>query len=218
MVAFVMYVATFLGWAAQPTWASTDSISVAAPATLTAGEFLTVEWTYTTEDEVRAEGTTGDLYPFEIDLRTCGDKGVACENGSCGSATTHDLCEDSGAAGTGVCMDSDGSVNVSLPAATSAGDYVLRVTYKGPSSSGATSSTESGESSGISACSTPFTIMEPEVAVGTPVLAATAPEEELFPGQAFTAKWAYDNGKGSGEGLFDVNLYSCADGACAKGR
>lgn len=180
-----------------------DDISVATPTTLAAGEEFSVEWTYTTEDEV--SGTTGDLNPFDIDLRAC--DGGACENGQCGSVYRA-LCEREGG-----CLDSDGSYDVTLPPDTVAGDYVVRVTFVGESGESAMSSTQE-----IAACSRLFSVEEPEVPLGTPVLEATTPNGDLSPGEAFTAKWVYDNGEGEGDGSFEVNLYSCADEACSDGR
>lgn len=180
-----------------------DDISVATPTTLTAGTQFSAEWTYSTEDEV--SGTTGDLNPFEIELRSCGD--VGCQDGDCGNVYSA-LCEREGG-----CLDSDGSYNVTLPTDAVAGDYVIRVTFVGHSGESAMSSTEE-----IAACSRVFSVEEPEVPLGTPVLEATTPEGNLYPGAAFTAEWAYDNGEGEGDGTFEVDLYSCAGGACSDAR
>lgn len=219
-VMFSVGIMTF--WALQlgaPAVAAADSISVVAPPALSAGDEFTVEWTYATDDPVRSERTTGDLYPFEINVRTCGEDGRGCKNGGCGVATTHNLCKDKGTAGMGVCMDSDGSVDVKMPSDTPAGDYVLRVTYRGPTVS-SYSSAEVEEAS-LSACSTSFAISDPEIPAGNPVIAASdvdAPAKGFSPGDAFTARWAYDDGQGGGAGLFNVNLNSCEDGSCDDGR
>lgn len=182
-----------------------------------AGDAFSVEWDYSTDSEVI--GTTGDLNPFDIELRSCGQGGEGCENLSCGT-TYRTLCE----RGNGVCMDSDGSYDVVIPDDVPAGDYVISVTYMGAAGWAAVSSMLSSSSSsslgGVTACSKSFAVAGATSTVeeGTPVLEATTPTSELSPGQAFTAQWVYDNGDGQGGGNFEVNLYSCADGACSDGR
>lgn len=186
--------------------AADETIAVVTPSALTAGEALSVEWVFSTDNEV--SGTTGDLYPFEIELRSCGTDGLGCENGSCGTILSS-LCTRAG-----VCMDSDGSYDVVIPADASAGDYMIRVSYLGPSSS----SSGSTEPDVVSGCSRSFSVTEPDVPFGSPVISASSPQADLMIGEAFTAQWAYDNGKGGSNGNFDVNLYSCADGACDNGK
>lgn len=189
-----------------PGHAVADTIVVAATqSTVTAGEELPVEWSYSNDDE-EVGGTTGDLNPFAIELRDCGVDGADCEDGGCGSSTYSNLCPRDG-----VCMDSDGSYDVVIPSDAGVGDYVIRVSYLGTF----TSSAHVGE---ISACTTSFALTAPDVPLGVAVLEATAPQFDVAPGQAFTAQWAYDNGEGKSDGNFDVDLYSCENGACLNGR
>lgn len=201
------------------TVSASDSISVASPGdNITAGDTFTVEWTYSTDDPTRSEGTTGDLYPFQIHVRTCGQGGVDCGSGGCGSSTLHNLCDDADTAGTGVCMDSDGSVDVTMPSTTSAGEYTLRVTYVGPTGTTVSSATLSED---VFACSTAFNVTDPAIAPGSAYITSAevdAPVAGFEPGDAFTARWDYDDGDGNGAGSFDVNLNSCEDGACDDGR
>lgn len=195
--------------------AAADDIAVITPQGAQAGQTVVLKWDYSTESEV--SGTTGDINPFEIQLRSCGDGGLGCENLSCGT-TYRTLCE--------ACMDQDGSYDILMPADVAAGDYVFSVTYMGTSgwdSAASTTSTSSGAEEVIG-CSGSFSVevgnssSAATAAQGVPVLEATAIDQQLSPGQAFTAQWVYDDGEGERSGSFDVNLYSCANGACDDGR
>lgn len=178
-------------------------------------------------------GTTGDLNPFDIELRSCGEAGQGCEDFGCGD-TYLALCVREGG-----CIDSDGSYDVSVPNTVAAGEYVVRVTYIGSSgwssaasySSGGGGGGGSSSSSGgggvvgasVTACSSAFSVEAAtgDAAVGiegVPALTADAVSSDLAPGEAFTAKWSYDDGNGGGSGNFEVNLYSCANDACVDGR
>lgn len=189
-----------------------DEISlVSAPeASLAAGATHAVAWVYTTDDEV--SGTTGDLNPFEIELRSCGgdtEQQAACgTGGDCGNPYKPLCGEETGAS----CMDSDGSYDVTIPDDATAGVYVFRVKYLGVS--GWTSGSSSSEE--VSGCSESFLVEEAPAAAAA--LTATAPAGELQAGDPFTAQWAYDDGSGQTGGNFEVNLYSCADAACANDR
>lgn len=180
-----------------------------------------MEWEYSTESPV--SGTTGDLNPFDIELRSCGEAGQGCEDSGCGD-TYLALCVREGG-----CIDSDGSYDVSVPNTVAAGEYVVRVTYIGSSgwSSAASYSSGGGVGGGVgasvTACSSAFLVEAAtgDAAVrgeGVPTLTANAVSSNLAPGEAFTAKWSYDDGNGEGSGNFEVNLYSCANDACVGGR
>ena len=217
-----------LAMSGTPLAAADDISAVITPAIVDAGSVFSVEWAYRTDSA--ASGTTGDLNPFDIELRSCGEAGRSCENAGCGDAFLA-LC-----AREGGCMDSDGSFDVTVPNTVTAGDYVVSVTYIGSSgwpsaASYSTSSSSSGGNSGsgtgagaassVTACSSAFSVEVAEgaaVVEGEPVLTATAVSSELSPGEAFTAEWEYDDGNGDASGTFEVNLYSCADGACVDGR
>eukprot|EP00752_Nemacystus_decipiens_P005724 g5181.t1 len=184
---------------------------VSAPeGRLTAGAAHAVQWEYSTDDEV--SGTTGDLNPFEIELRSCGgdaEQQAACGTGeSCGNPY-RPLC---GLETGGSCMDSDGSYDVTIPDDVTAGLYVFSVTYLGATgwSSGGSSSSQAGL---VTGCSESFLVEAAPAAAAA--LTATAPGE-LQPGDPFTAEWAYDDGFGQTSGNFEVNLYSCANSACAN--
>lgn len=192
-----------------------DEISlVEAPETsLTGGASHAVAWVYTTDDEV--SGTTGDLNPFEIELRSCGgdaDQQAACGTGaSCGNPYRA-LC---GAETGASCMDSDGSYDVTIPADVAAGLYVFSVTYLGSTGWSSTGGSSAASDAGlVTGCSESFLVEE---APAAGALTAVAPGQ-LEPGDPFTAKWAYDDGTGEAGGIFEVNLYTCADSACANGR
>lgn len=197
----------------EPASALDEIALVSAPeASLAAGAAHAVKWVYSTDDEV--SGTTGDLNPFEIELRSCGgdaEQQAACGTGaSCGNPY-RPLCGlETGAS----CMDSDGSYDVTIPGDATAGLYVFSVTYLG--ATGWTSDSSSASQSGLATgCSESFLVEEAPAAAAA--LTATAPGE-LQPGDPFTAQWAYDDGSGQTGGNFEVNLYSCADSACADDR
>lgn len=192
---------------------------VTAPAeALTAGETHSVVWEYTTEDEVASQRTTGDLHPFEIELRSCGPDAEACgASATCGSPFRQ-LCSGGGgdaqSSSSSICMDSDGSYDVVIPEDAPAGSYVFSVTYLGVEGWSSASSFGGGDGAGATGCSAAFTVVEPSL----PALTATAPGE-LQPGDAFTARWEYDAGADAENGgNFEVNLYSCTDGSCANDR
>lgn len=182
-------------------------------ASLTAGATHAVTWEYDTDDPVRSERTTGDLNPFEIELRSCaGDDPEAC---GCGSPFRQ-LCggEEAGGAASSPCMDSDGSYDVVIPDDVPTGTYVFSVTYLG--AAGWSSGSSAGDAGEVTGCSNTFLVEEP--AASAPALTAVAPGE-LQPGDSFTARWEYDAGEGQAAGgNFEVNLYSCADAACANNR
>lgn len=188
---------------------------VSAPSTsLVAGASHTVKWVYTTQDEV--SGTTGDLNPFSIELRSCG--GDAEQQASCG---TGESCGNPYRALCGVetgasCMDSDGSYDVTIPEDVTAGVYVFSVTYLGATGWSSASSGSDAAAGLVSGCSESFSVEEAP-ASSAAALTATAPGA-LQPGDPFTAQWAYDDGSGQTSGSFEVNLYSCADSACANDR
>lgn len=186
---------------------------VAPNASLTAGAAHVLEWVYTTDNPV--SGTTGDLNPFSIELRSCAgddEQQAACGTGdSCGNPY-RTLC------GLASCMDSDGSYDVVIPEDVTAGSYVFSVTYLG--SSGWTSGSSSSSSSGTglaTGCSESFYV-EAATSSTEAVLEATAPSTSLHPGDSFTAQWEYDDGEGDATGSFDINLYSCAGESCANDR
>lgn len=185
---------------------------VAAPnTTLTAGDTHAVEWVYTTDSLV--SGTTGDLHPFEIELRSCTPEDDGSCGASCGNAYRALCGLETGAS----CMDSDGSYDIVIPEDVASGTYVFSVTFLG--TTGWSSASSSSSSSGaVAGCSDSFTVdaMDADDASGAmDVLTATTPTENLKPGDPFTAEWDYDDGAA---GNFEVNLYSCAEDACVNGR
>lgn len=194
--------------------ALTEITNVAAPTSnLTAGTYHAVGWVYSTD--TGAWGTTGDLRPFEIELRSCGadaSQEADCGLGDgCGNPYLS-LCDlETGAA----CMDSDGSYDVLIPEDVDAGMYVFSVTHLGLSSwtSGTSSMSDVGL---VTGCSQSFFV---EAAVEKDALTAEAPAASfLQPGDAFTAEWEYEGEDGETDGSFEVNLFSCADQACEQDR
>jgi len=185
---------------------------VTAPAaSLAAGVMHAVTWEYVTQDLVRGERTTGDLNPFEIELRSCAGEEEAC---SCGSPYLQLCGGQGGEAGASPCMDSDGSYDVVIPGDVPAGTYVFSVTYLG--AAGWSSGSSAGDAGEVTGCSNTFLVEKP--AASAPALTAKTPGE-LQPGDSFTAEWEYDDGEGQGAGgNFEVNLHSCADAACANNR
>lgn len=207
------------------------STVVATPTLLAPGDAFTLTWAYTSGDE-DAPKTTGDLKAFDIDLEHCTDGVGTC---LCSGVSLVSLCP----LGAG-CVDSDGSYDLVLPsddvasagsaaAAVTAGEvYQIRVSLASNPS--------------VFACGYGFKVQEaadesePHLADTTitsdgggggstnrGTLTAFAPSEVLVPGQAFTARWAYDSGLVEDEGVlmgaeFAVDLYSCAGGACDGGR
>lgn len=191
--------------------AAKEAISVVTPTTVEAGIAFSVEWEFATDSDV--SGTTGDLNPFEIELRWCGEDGDECVNSVCGSAYLS-LCQRELG-----CIDSDGSYDVIIPTDVTDGQYVIKVTYLGTSGWTSASSLTSFDEE-VSDCSGTFLVENSQSIAdeGIPFLEATALETELEAGEAFTAKWKYDDGEGNGDGFFEVNLYECSDGSCADGR
>ncbi|CAM9935969.1 unnamed protein product, partial [Ectocarpus fasciculatus] len=193
--------------------ALTEITNVAAPTSnLTAGTYHAVGWVYSTDTGAR--GTTGDLRPFEIELRSCGgDTSQEAECGlgeSCGNPYRA-LCDlETGAA----CMDSDGSYDVLIPEDVDAGRYVFSVTHLGLSSWTSGASSMMSDSGLVTGCSESFFVEE---AVAKEALTAEAPAaSSLQPGDAFTAEWEYEGADGETGGSFEVNLFSCADQACEQ--
>ena len=211
------------------------STVVATPTLLSPGDAFTLTWVYTSGDDA-GPNTTGDLKAFDIDLEHCADGVGTCQ---CTGASLVSLCPlEPG------CVDSDGSYDLVLPsddvastgsagAAVSAGEvYQIRVSLASNPS--------------VFSCGYGFKVQEREAAdEGGPHLADTTtttsdggggsdgtnratltafpPSEDLVPGQAFTARWAYDSGLvEDGEiqagAEFAVDLFSCAGGACDGGR
>lgn len=220
-----VFLLTTLCFAGAPRSTAADEIIVFTPSTsLEVGRSFSLSWDYATDSDV--SGTTGDLNPFEIELRSCNGEG-SCEK-NCGDFHSSLCGNDWG------CLDSDGSYDVVIPTHTGAGDYVVRVVYlevSGWSSAGSSSRSGSSTSSSsissagdLSACSGVFPIEEATGAVraameGMPWLAATAPPSSMSPGDAFTARWEYNDGDGNrGGGTFDIDLFTCADDACSGGR
>lgn len=175
----------------------TEEITVVTPSgPIEAGEDFTVEWAYSASG-----GTTGDLNRFSIDLRYCGEDGSACSGASSCGDDYAELCTDEEG-----CMDSDGSYDVQIPEDAAAGEYGVKVVLM--------------EDTTVFACSAGFAVTAP--ADGDVVEAGEASLEVIVPnyivaGTPFTAQWDYDDGAGGAEGTFEVNLYSCEDGACDDG-
>lgn len=180
---------------------------------LTAGATHAVTWVYNTDDPVREQRTTGDINPFEIELRSCG--GGDPEACGCGSQYLQlcgvDETGGSSSSSSSPCMDSDGSYDVVIPDDVPRGAYVFMVTYLG--AGGWSSGSSAGDAGEVTGCSDAFWVEES--AASAPALTAVAPGE-LQPGDSFTARWEYDAGDGQAAGgNFEVNLHSCADAACA---
>lgn len=188
-----------------------DEISaVTAPTTtLTAGDTHAVEWEYTTDSLV--SGTTGDLHPFEIELRSC----TPDANGSCGASCGNAYRALCGLEVGASCMDSDGSYDVVIPEDVASGTYVFSVTFLGTSAWSSSGSSSGSGSGAVSGCSDSFAVEEMDADAGAEVLTAATPAGSLAPGDPFTAQWDYDDGSA---GSFEVNLFSCAGDACADGR
>ena len=170
---------------------------VNATTSVDAGEALTVEWSYSASG-----GTTGDLNSYTINLHYCGEDGSSCSSNSGGGSgsscgdTYAGLCTRNG----GICMDSDGSYDVEVPADTPPGIYAVMVT--------------SLHNTTVASCSAAFNVTAPEgiaaaAAEGEPFLEVLYPADYLEGGSAFTAKWIYDDGAGDAEGTFEVNLKRC---------
>lgn len=189
---------------------SATVLSVTTPAAAdgtggyTAGDALTAEWTYApATGDGATTTTTGDLNAFTVELRTCGSDGSGCNDSNsaeqwCGE-TYASLCTRA----DGLCMDSDGTYDVVIPADAPAGQYGLKVAL-------------ASDPDVIFACSDAFGVSAPATAAGEPSLQTASPDP-LEVGAAFTARWAYDDGNGEAEGTFHIDLYSCEDGACDDG-
>lgn len=195
---------------------ATDRISSVAttPAPpLTIGDSLAVTWTLTTGDGEPL--TTGDLKVYAVTLEPC----ASAEQSSCacdpaGNSLAVPLCES--------CIDSDQSYDVEVPRDTAAGVYVVRVSL-------------SADPTAVFACSEGFSVLEEAQEDGGPGVEVEASSgsaggayvealegQSAAPGEAFTARWFYDDGSEEGEegaaGDFAVDLYSCEGEACADGR
>lgn len=181
---------------------SATDLSVTTPdGTYAAGDALRAQWTYdpTTSDRI----TTGDLNAFKVELRTCGSDGSSCRESSgaeqsCGE-TFASLC----IRDDGLCLDSDGTYDVVVPADAPAGHYGLKVAL-------------ASNPDVVFACSSAFDVSAAATAVGEPSLETVSPDP-LEVGAAFTARWVYDDGSGEAEGSFQIDLYSCEDGSCNDG-
>lgn len=176
--------------------ASSQALTVTTPVGgLEVGQDFTVEWVY-----ADSSGTTGDLNAFSIDLRRCESNKSSCSaNGVCGHEYAS-LCEREDG-----CMDSDGSYNVQIPQDIQAGFYFLSVELRANAS--------------VSACSE---VLEVSTQSSGTTIKNSSYLEALIPdyveaGDAFTARWKYDNGVGESAGTFEIDLYSCIDGACDSG-
>ena len=194
----------------MPPWAqaqTVEEISVVTPTTsVDAGGALSVEWSYSASG-----GTTGDLNDFAISLHYCGENSSNCSSNSGGSVSScgesyAELCTRD----DGICVDSDGSYDVIVPADTPPGSYSVMVTLYHDIT--------------VASCSSAFSVTAPEgiaaaVAEGEPALEVSSPGEELEVGSAFTARWIYDDGAGEAEGTFEVNLMLCdsESGDCDDG-
>lgn len=183
-------------------------VTLPAPP-LVQGESLTASWNLTTDDGEPL--TTGDLKVYAVTLEPCaGSAQSSCACEPEGNALAVSLCES--------CVDSDQSYDVEVPRETAAGVYLLRVSL-------------SSDPSAVFACSDGFSVQEAAAVEGGPGLEVEASTgayvqalegQSALPGEAFTAKWFYDDGSEDGEegaaGEFAVDLYSCSDGACSDGR
>lgn len=203
--------------AAATTTTATISNVVTTPAPpLLAHEDFTVTWTLTPADGDGVEPlTTGDLKVYALSLEPCASStqaSCACEPD--GNPLAMDLCE--------TCVDSDQSYDVQVPRDAAAGVYVVRVSLK-------------SDPAAVFACSEGFAVEEaaaaaqgPDVEVeeaassGGGAYVQAVEGQGGVPGEAFTARWFYADGTEEGEegaaGDFAVDLYSCADDACADGR
>lgn len=176
-----------------------EEISVVTPSiSVDAGGAFTVGWSYS-----GSGGTTGDLNSFRINLHYCGDDGSSCSSSTssggdglwCGESYA-ELCTREG----GICVDSDGSYNVTVPVDTPPGLYSVMVTLV--------------QDFSVASCSSAFNVTEAQgsaaaAAAGEPSLEVLYPASYLVEGMAFTAQWVYDNGTGEAEGTFEVNLKLC---------
>lgn len=161
-----------------------------------AGQNFTVEWDY-----AASEGTTGDLFSFDIDLRSYSNE-TSGNNSSFGCGSHYiSLC-----GSTRSCIDSDGRYDLQLPTEVEPGEYVMRVGLAANAS--------------IFGCSESFGVL-PDAGGGHvedgPFLQASTPND-LALGDAFTARWVYNDGTGGSAGTFEINLQSCEDTACDAGR
>lgn len=211
----------------QPNGQSISTV-VATPTLLAPGDAFTLTWAYTSGDGA-APQTTGDLKAFDIDLEHCSGGAGTCQ---CSGVSLVSLCP----LGAG-CVDSDGSYDLVLPsddvaltgsaAAVTAGEvYQIRVSLaSNPSvfSCGYGFKVQDGvDESGPHLADT-TTTSDGGGGTNRGTLTAFPPSEVLVPGQAFTARWAYDGGSVEDEGVlagaeFAVDLFSCAGGACDGGR
>lgn len=175
-----------------------EEISVITPSSVDAGGAFTLEWSYS-----GSGGTTGDLNSFRINLHYCDDDGSSCRSSTstagkglfCGESYA-ELCNREG----GICVDSDGSYNVTVPVDTPPGLYSVMVTLV--------------QDFSVASCSSAFNVTEAQgsaaaAAAGEPSLEVLYPASYLVEGAAFTAQWVYNSGTGEAEGTFEVNLKLC---------
>lgn len=196
------------------------SVATTPAPPLTIGGSFAVTWTLTTDDGEPL--TTGDLKVYAVTLEPCPSalqSSCACEPE--GNSLAVPLCDD------GSCIDSDQSYEgLDVPRGAAAGVYVVRVSLQ-------------SDPTAVFACSEGFAVQEDEdgggpaveveASAGSDGVGAAAyayvqvvESQSAAPGEAFTARWFYDDGSEEGEegaaGDFAVDLYSCEGGACADGR
>lgn len=193
------------------TTSTTISDVVLSSTPLAQGESFTATWTLTTGDGEEPL-TTGDLKVYAVELEPCASSAQSCcETG--GNSQAVSLCD--------TCVDSDQSYDVEVPRDAAAGVYVVRISLK-------------EDPGALFACSEGFAVQEEAPEEGGPgveVVASSGAFVEALdgqgasPGQAFTARWYYEDGseeveegEGGSPGDFAVDLYSCGDGACSDGR
>lgn len=203
---------------------SISSVATTPDAELELGQDFTVEWTYS-DGVVTDPRTTGDISTFEIDLELCGNGADTCQCVGGARDSLVSLCPE----GTG-CVDSDGSFDLTVPSvltASSSDFYLVRVSL--------------ASDAAVFACAPGLQLVEGDDGTNLDGYGSTAnngtdtgpvatltvlqPEGDLFPGSAFTARWVYHDGVEIEEGEdggtasdFAVDLYACAEEACADGR
>ncbi|CAM9601879.1 unnamed protein product [Pylaiella littoralis] len=198
--------------------ASAQQIVVATPAfSKEAGQGFTLGFSYSA-----SRGTTGDMTGYSIELRshTSSDATTGCGDAAVSSLCTLDEMvsfsssgDDDGGGDGYVCVDSDGTYDVTIPTDTAAGMYSIKVSLAADPT--------------VFGCTDAFQVTAEETAVGITVVAGEpalrdvaveAVTTVLSPGSPFTARWSYDDGAGAGggsEGTFGINLNACGDdGGC----
>eukprot|EP00903_Cladosiphon_okamuranus_P009933 g9429.t1 len=202
----------FLAHAARGATTTISNVVTTPAPPLAQGDGFAATWTLTTDDAEPL--TTGDLTVYTVTLEPCAsDTQASCACAQDGNPEAILLCE--------TCVDSNQSYDVEVPRDTPPGVYLIRVSLK-------------SDTSGVFACSAGFRVQEEAVegasGPGVEVEASSAARrayvralegQSAVPGEAFTAKWFYDNGTEDGEegaaGDFKVDLYACEGGACADG-